>query len=226
MNNELGILGLGNRSTLFYLNQINKNYNSLNGGYSTCPYLLLNTNFDCINPYLPNQFEKLIPIVKSYIQKLVNIGAKNILIPNITLHETIDKITEFNKDLFVHPITILSNELKKEKLKKSIILLGTLHTMNNSYFINHINKEGYQTTSLNSNDSQFIDEFRTSIYNDNETDVSKLEFDLLIDRLSLNNIIIVACTELSIYFNSSNKNVINLPLLQVNEFVSLALNKA
>ena len=49
--NTLSILGLGSRSTLFYLAELNTLYLQKKGGYSTCPFTLLNTNFDEINSY-------------------------------------------------------------------------------------------------------------------------------------------------------------------------------
>jgi aspartate racemase len=225
MGLKLGILGLGNRSTLFYLNELNSIYNKKKGGYSTCPFLLLNTNFDKINPYLPNQFEQLAPVTEAYIKQLVNLGAKKILIPNITLHETIDKITHFSRDLFIHPLELLSLELEKKELKKPAVILGTKYSMCNPYFINHIKKEGVSIKNLNPQQVQLVDEFRTAIYNQTETKTLKTAFSQLVNDLSKENTLVIACTELSVYLNSKDLNSINLPLLQVNHSVNLILNE-
>ena len=88
---QLAILGLGSRSTLYYLEQLNKVYNTKNGGYSTCPFFLLNTDFDTINPLLPNTSVQLDAILQSYLYQIEALDVAELLIPNITLHETIDR---------------------------------------------------------------------------------------------------------------------------------------
>ncbi len=224
MEIKLGILGLGNRSTLFYLNELNSIFNNKKGGYSTCPYLLLNTNFNTINPYLPNQFEQLVPVLEAYIKQLINLGAKKILIPNITLHETIDKITEFSQDIFIHPLELLSLALEKKDAKKPVAILGTKHSMSNPYFINRIKKEGFSIKNLNPQQIQLVDEFRTAIYHQTETKRLKIAFNQFVNDLSKENTIVIACTELSVYLNSADLKSINLPLLQINHSVNLVLN--
>lgn len=55
MINQLGILGLGSKSTLYYVEQLNTLYNRSFGGFSTCPFMMVNANFNDINPYLPDK---------------------------------------------------------------------------------------------------------------------------------------------------------------------------
>ncbi len=143
MKYQLGILGLGSRSTLYYLNSLNQYYNELNGGYSTCPFLLLNADFNTINPFLPNQFQEIIPPLTKHIEQLLNLGAQKILIPNITLHEALDKIDKFDKNIFIHPLHLLKNEIRL-KNKRPTVILGTRHSMNNPYFNSFIENEGIQ----------------------------------------------------------------------------------
>lgn len=221
MNTDLGILGLGNRSTGYYMNEINNRFNAKEGGYSTCPFVMLNTNFNNINPLLPNQFELLTPIIKPYIDKLFAFGVKKILIPNITIHETIDRINKYDQSYFIHPLEIMTKELKNKLNKKPIVILGTSYTMDNPYIINFINKNGWETKSLTKGQNRFIDNFRQAVYNNKETKKLKAEFKELSEQLTKTNYLVIACTELSIHVVEGNENVINLPLLQINESIKL-----
>jgi aspartate racemase len=221
---QLGILGLGNRSTSYYLNNLNTQYNKKHGGYSTCPYLLLNTNFDTINPFLPHQFEKTIPALTSYIEQLFSLGAQHILIPNITLHETLDKIDKFDATLFIHPFQLLKKELQQRK-EKPVVVLGTRHSMNNPYFNSLIENEGVEISKLENNDALMVDEFRTAIYNRSESTELANKFENLVSKLEEKYTIVVACTELSAYLNTSNKklkNTIDLATLQIKEAIAIA----
>ncbi|HCY80239.1 MAG TPA: hypothetical protein DHV22_00810, partial [Xanthomarina gelatinilytica] len=93
---------LGHRSTLFYLDALNKAYHEEEQGYSTCPFILYNTDFNSINPYLPNQFKKLLPTLKNYLRNLEKLPISHLLVPNITLHEVMDKLDTNLK--IIHPL--------------------------------------------------------------------------------------------------------------------------
>ena len=88
--NHIGILGLGSRSTLFYIKELHKKIHLLLGDYHTFPCLVYNIDFNTINPYLPNQFDKLVPKLKEYLDQLFKLKITVCIIPNITLHETYD----------------------------------------------------------------------------------------------------------------------------------------
>jgi aspartate racemase len=69
----IGLLGLGSYSTTFYLSKLNELYHQQYGGYSTWPFRMLNANFNDINPFLPNQFETLKPIIGQYLDSLIKL---------------------------------------------------------------------------------------------------------------------------------------------------------
>lgn len=221
MKHQLGILGLGNRSTLYYLNSLNQYYNELNGGYSTCPYLLLNVDFNTINPFLPNQFQNIIPPLTKYIEQLLKLGSQKILIPNITLHEALDKIYGIDKSLFIHPLHLLKKEILLRK-EKTTVLIGTRHSMNNPYFNSFINNEGLQIYTLESKDQLLVDEFRTAIYHNSESESLIHRFESLLSKLEKQYTIIVACTEISAFYKTRKvnyKNTLDLALMQIKEAV-------
>lgn len=150
----LGILGLGNRSTLFYLDQLNTRYNKSNGGYSTCPFKLLNANFDHINNLLPNTSVTLNGIVKHYLNELNTMNVTNAIVPNITLHETIDQLT-FETNL-IHPVDCCIKEIEK-KAQKKVVLFGSLHTMKSDYICSKFKARGIDVQTPTREEMFFID---------------------------------------------------------------------
>ncbi len=52
--NKLGIIGLGSKSTTYYIEMLNQLYNKKHGEFNTCPFTMININFNEINPFLPN----------------------------------------------------------------------------------------------------------------------------------------------------------------------------
>lgn len=215
---HLGLLGLGSRSTQFYIEQINRKYHLIHGGYSTCPFLLLNTDFNEINPFLPNKYKKLKENLIPYFKELKKLEISNLLIPNITLHETLDI---FNDELnfpfsLVHPIKNTLNLLKKKKIKE-IVLIGSLYSMQGSYITNQFKNNGIKVTLPLENEMEFIDDFRQQIYNYEECSNNIIRFKQLIKRYSSKNSILIACTELSLVLNKITANTYDMARIQIEE---------
>lgn len=221
-NKNLGILGLGNRSTLFYIDELNKRFNALFNGYSTCPFILYNIDFENINPYLPNQFHKLKPILSLYINKIINLGINILLIPNITLHESIDKIYI---DLEIaHPVQLTIDKLIERKQNKAVIF-GSLHTMQATYLKDSFIRKKIILLEPNEEDKNFIDYFRKQIYHERETERDIKEYLNLLKGYSKKHPVIIGCTELSIYSSKDQSNLYDMALLQIEKTLSIFKKK-
>ena len=199
MKNKIGkvaLLGLGNRSTLFYVDQLNEQYNKLNKGYSTFPMWVLNTDFNKINPHLPNKFENLIPIANSYFKELEDLGASRLIIPNITFHETIDQIETSIEVL--HPLNILKENLSKCP-KKKVSIIGSYYTMSCDYLDDCLLPSGIEKVEIADDDKIWIDKFRIKVYEGEESDLEIEKFKELCLNYQAEAEIVIACTELSIH---------------------------
>mgnify|MGYP000728287717 CR=1 FL=1 len=213
MNNRskhLGILGLGSSSTLYYINQLNKKFNDKFGGYSTAPFLMLNINFDTINPYLPEGFEILEPIVLNSVKTLERMGCHTILIPNITIHRTLDRL-EINALNVLHPIELTANHLKASGIEE-VVLLGSIYTMQSKYF----EQLGVNIIRPSTTEMQTIDNIRKDVYQGNISKKNQCQFQEVIGRYEQEAPIVLACSELSMIAESClNKNTVDMVDLQV-----------
>ncbi|MBQ0767703.1 MAG: aspartate/glutamate racemase family protein [Bizionia sp.] len=219
---QLGVLGLGNRSTLFYINALNTAFNYQEKGYSTFPFVLYNTDFNSINPYLPNDFDKLVPVISEVITSLEQLPITHLLIPNITLHETIDRVHIPFKIL--HPLSLCIKVLKQKK-KTSAIVFGTRYTMNSSYFRDYFSSEGIQIQAPLEEDMMFIDQFRKNIYTNTETEAQKITYFKLLKKYNTQAPVILACTELSVlYTKNDDFKSVDLVTLQIEEALRLYKN--
>ena len=216
---KLGVLGLGSQTTAFYLKELNKAFNRLKGGYSTCPFILFNTNFDAINSLLPNVSEELDHIVRAYISEIEKTDVEYLLIPNITLHETIDRLKV--KKSILHPVSICISKLKENKWDK-IVLFGSLHTMQSNYIRNCFSENDIEVLLPSEEDMQFIDTVRKAVYAETQTEELIKKYHLITDKYSVNHPVLLACTELSI-FNPNTKNVLDMAQLQIEEAVKTVL---
>ncbi|MCX7548162.1 hypothetical protein OS188_09370 [Xanthomarina sp. F1114] len=217
--NILGILGLGNRSTLFYIDTLNTAYNNEEKAYSTFPFLLYNTDFNEINPYLPDNFKKLLPTLSECFNQLERLPISHLLVPNITLHEAIDKLkTPFP---ILHPLALSLNYLKENK-KEQVVIFGSKYTMTSRYISNYLAKEDIEATSPSKKDMEFIDNLRTKIYSNSETPSEIEAYNMLVKKYSRNALVMIACTELSIL--KSSIDVLDLTCLQVEKALKLHKN--
>lgn len=221
MTKKIGILGLGSRTTQFYIQQLNQKFNEKYVGYSTCPFILLNANFNEINPYLPNDYNVLENVLENYLNKLIAKEVNAILIPNITLHETFDRIkSRFNESVeFIHPVQSTIQQLKLNG-KSEAMIVGSGYTMNSTVMESVFSASGIKLFKPEKEERLFMDNFRKLIYDEKETQKDIELFHDIIRKYSEKNSIVVACTELSIPLYMED-NVYDMARIQINEAFDL-----
>lgn len=204
---SLGLLGLGSRTTLFYIKELNRLYFDKKGGYTTCPFKLWNANFDVINNLLPESSAKLDVLLQNCLTELQNLKVDAILIPNITLHETADKINEVSG--IIDPVRLTIAKLKERDFNK-VALFGSLYTMESDYLKVKFNNEGISVILPSQEERLLIDNIRKNIYR--ETDSMELlkEYNNIIEKYARQYPVILACTELSIGWNGSHIEVFDM----------------
>ena len=201
----IGVLGLGEKTTQFYLKKFNQLYHNKYKEYSTCPIKMLQVDFNEINPYLPFDFDVLKPVVLNYLIELNNLGVEVIVVPNITLHLTINQLDlPFGiKNKLIHPFDVKEKASQVSHSQK-LMVLGTKYTMEQSFLAElysspHLN---YDVPSIERVEE--IDFIRSEVYEHGVTSEMQMKFDDLLTRYS--GQVLIACTELSL-LNESNRGI-------------------
>ena len=209
------ILGLGERSTQYYVNTLHNKFHEKLGDFHTFPFLMYQIDFNRINPFLPNRFDNLIPELTNTLNEISKFEAEHYLIPNITLHETLDKIAH-NLNI-VHPIQLTIAYCKANGIK-TIVLFGSQYTMTSNYISDALKAEGIETLRPSAEEKIDIDNFRKKIYNNRDTDSDFRNYQNLIQLYSKNYHVVTACTELSLCHNQlDHSKVIDMALLQMQQ---------
>tara|TARA_R110000751_G_scaffold2470_3_gene13105 strand:+ start:121080 stop:121736 length:657 start_codon:yes stop_codon:yes gene_type:complete len=208
----LGVLGLGSYSTLFYIKTLNAMYNKKYGGFSTCPFKLLNVDFDAINKLLPNTSNALDTIVKTHLNTLDALKIDNILVPNITLHETIDRLQI--KTNVIHAIQETISKITGNNHVK-VTIFGTLYTMQSNYLTSQFTAQSINIIKASDADMQLIDNLRIAVYNGDANPKQLNIFNDLLIKYTKNGIVVLACTELSVINTSNSKLVYDMARIQI-----------
>ena len=211
-----GILGLGSFSTQYYLGEIQRKFKERNKEFSTCPYVLYQIDFQEINPFLPNQFSILKPKIESVLNAISDLGITKLLVPNITLHETLDKI-EIPVELY-HPVNLTVDYLEKKSISK-VSLFGTLHTMNSEYLKQIVLEKNIEILPPLKEDQQWLNDFRNAVFDQTFTRIDIEMYQDLIKKYSVENPVVIACTELSVFALKNNPSCIDMADLQIEEFL-------
>jgi len=119
---KLGMLGLASGSNRYYLDRwrtlVAEKYSSEKEYHIE----VIETDFPEINQHLPDQFEYLVPILNTYISKVEQEGITHLLLPNFTIHQTIDRL---NTRIYVaHPLRLCIEYLQKNNIK-SVYIFGS-----------------------------------------------------------------------------------------------------
>jgi len=216
MKTKLVLLGLGSRTTSFYLTALNSLYNQEKGGYSTCPLVLVNTDFNTINSLLPNISEQLDFAVSQYTDEIETLNFQHLLIPNITLHATIDRLKIKTKVL--HPV-YLSIKAIKDRHWGKVVLFGSLFSMTSSYIKEQFIANGIEVILPSQDDMTFIDVVRQRIYNETDTEELIESYHSIINKYTENTPVVLSCTELSILKPKGNKNLLDMAQVQLEEAI-------
>ena len=211
-----GILGLGRVSTTYYFNEIQRRYELLHDEFSTCNLLLYQIDFQEINPFLPDNFENLIPKIESYFDQISKMEISHLLVPNITLHETLDKI-DLPFEIY-HPIDLTLNHLL-EKAISEIYIFGTLYTMNGKYISEKFAQKAVKILKPTAADQTWIDGSRKAVYDEMQTADEVIHFQNLIQKYSEKSPVLLACTELSVFSPKDNPACIDMAELQIEAFL-------
>ena len=211
-----GVLGLGSVSTQYYLGEIQRKFKEKNKEFSTCSYLLYQIDFQAINSFLPDHFSILKPKIDSILNQILSLGISKLLVPNITLHETLDKIESPIK--LYHPVNLTIDYLIKNKTSK-ITLFGTLYTMNSDYLNQKFSEKSIEVIIPSERNQAFLDKFRKSVYNQDFTINQITVYQDLIKEYSRTNPVVIACTELSVFSLKNNAFCIDMADLQIDEFL-------
>ncbi|CAA6828157.1 MAG: Unknown protein [uncultured Thiotrichaceae bacterium] len=196
---SIGLLGLGSYSTLFYLERLNALYNQRNGGYSTCPLVMMNVDFDSINPYLPDNFAKLEQPLAIHLGALQYMGVSAMVVPNITLHEAIERLPSHQTSPYplVHPVNVTLEALQADQHTEAYIF-GSRYSMQADYLRNRFQEGGVSLYQPEEEAKAFLDGFRQIIYQGEQTEQDIKHYQYLIERHSEERPVVIACTELSV----------------------------
>lgn len=215
--NKLGLLGLGSFSTLFYIKELNMLYNNRYGNFSTCPFKMLNVDFNKINNLLPNTSKALEINVNDSLNELKKLEIDTLLVPNITLHETIDQLNI--KTNLIHPIHKTIAAIKRNK-HDNVTLFGSLYTMQSGYISSKFKKNNITILQPSKEDMLKIDGLRIAVYNGKETKEQLNIFNQLIKKYTKNGIVVLACTELSVAFNLTDILVYDMARIQIQAAIN------
>ena len=159
---SLELLQLGARTTAFYWESMKTCYAEMQGQDSVMPLTITPTNFDEINQYLPDQFDRLVPALQPYIEQVTS---DRLIIPNITLHETLDKMSVEN---LVHPVTETIRSLQISDCK-TVLLVGSKYSMQAPYLKGLIEAAGIKVVVPTKAEQDQLDIWRKTIYNGQDT---------------------------------------------------------
>ena len=207
MKNQLGLLYLGEDSSEFYLRKLTE--------FGFIDVQVIATNFPEINALLPTNFKLLKNLLTPYLQQVEREKITRLIVPNITLHETLDELVHSFKFKLSHPVLEGCRALK-EKSVQEVFLFGSLHTMQGGYIKGHFETVDIKTLIPVQQDMLYIDRIRKKVFDGSIKDSEIEAYESLIYKYQQKSPVVIACTELSILQQSMKlSNVFDLAMLQM-----------
>ncbi|NIJ45635.1 aspartate racemase [Wenyingzhuangia heitensis] len=206
---KIGILEMSKDSNNLYLNMLSNHCN-----FNTTNFSFYPTYFDEINNLLPHPSKELKKLLVNYLDKIKDVNY--LIVPNITIHQTLDEL--FKEQTFkfklIHPIIELVHDLKKVDQNK-VVIFGSKHTMQPGYISSLLENYGIKCSFPTTKDYQQIETYRIAVYNKTATPDTINNFNTIVKKHATKTNVILACTELSLAYNSNFSNVFDLVKIQV-----------
>lgn len=156
--------------------------------------------------------------LKVYFDKIQQLRVSHLLIPNITLHETADKIIDVYTFQIIHPLRLLNKKLLDIKDDR-VVLLGTTYTMQSQYIKRALNEKGIDIIGINEKQAALTEAVRLAVYKGEKADNLVYE---LIESFDIDTTFVIACTELSIALSAINNiRIFDLAALQIQNAVQI-----
>jgi|GEM_PF-6860196 len=189
---RLGILELGNFSTRYYLGRIEELTTDV-----SIDVFKHKMDFSTINAHLPSDFDRLKPLLSGGLSALNHCDVG--IIPNITLHETFDRLEPSSTRVsLAHAVHESVRSLSTAKVSHAAIL-GSAYTSKSPYWSDALESQNISQIKLDCDTVEHADAFRRKVYHGIETPEEIATFQAEVIRLTLRKPLILACTELSLY---------------------------
>ena len=215
-------------SSIEYYKLLNQMAQKHYGGFHSAKLILLNIDYHEIKQYYPDGWDKIPYVLKKELEKLNALNPDCILICNNTLHKAYDIIkdeTALNMPLF-HMVEITA-QIAKERNLNNVLLLGTKFTMEDDFFINHLENKNLNVTVPSKQQREEIQAFQTSLAKGIMNSEIKEYFIKLINSFENIDAVVLGCTELPLAIKQEDiKQTILNPLeLQCQKAFEFAINK-
>lgn len=217
---KLVVVGLGQAATAWYVSELHRRYALHRDPWSTCPLTLHQLDFQTINPHLPAGYEALKPLLTQVCQDLRAYAPEAVLVPNITLHATLDRLDAVTWE-WVHPVPLATEVLRSGPA----YILGTRHTWGQGYLPDAFEGAGIAPLEPPAHVVALNDALRLDVDAGTATDHQVQAWALEVVKLAAEAPVVLACTELSMAASSLQlENTVDLADLQLNAALEVVLS--
>jgi aspartate racemase len=213
------LLGLGKLSTAHYFQELEL-IRFDNQNIELFKLKVLQTDFREINLLLPKPSQQLDHLILRYLNELNELKFNSLIIPNITLHQTIDRVlTDFKTNYqIIHPVTETIKALKNKNVNQ-VFVFGSLYTMQSDYLKSNFSSANIEVLQPSHGDMLILDNIRIDVFNKTHTiDDVKSKYNTLVEKYIKKNNVIIACSELSLLLDKIYENVFDMADIQISAF--------
>lgn len=206
-----GIVKLGHYSVEFYLSQIAQKSNT--------SHTLIDCNFNEINQYLPDNYQKLGAVLNALTASAYDRGIRKLLLPNITLHNVFYLFPKWLNGIeLCDPFEHFAPPSSKSK----VYVLGSRHVHSSLVFNERINNINLFPQGLSNETIETVDTIRLNTYHHGYSSKDAATLSEIAHKLSLIHPVIIACSELSLslaHHLPLSSQITDLAKIQIEHFI-------
>jgi len=217
---KIGMLALSKGSNLYYLKRLQVLYKRKYQTEQDCVIEVIDTDFETINNNLPDQFDNLSPILSKYFEEANQRGISQLLLPNFTLHQAVDHL-DIKSPIQIevaHALNLCLQYIDTHDIQKASIF-GSAYTMESPYIMNPLLERGIEILPKSESENKSIDQFRKTVYAQKERPDLIDQYQTLVKTYARISVVLIACSELSMYCPYELDNVVDIADLQIDYLI-------
>lgn len=213
----------------YYSQLIDRLWRDRGFGSDELPLIHVEMDFDQLNRWLPDDDERLAPLLADWIETTAKVRSGVLVLPNITLHAALERLQLARKlPGLVDPLKCAIAQLQTRKCRQ-ILMAGTRHTMTSDLLSGVFSAAGIRVDFPQKEDISALDKLRLVVMYDGYQPVLQETMNRILQKYDN---VVLACSELSLLNAGSQMTApsgmtdpyLDLCILQVQEAISMLLS--
>lgn len=201
-------------STTDYYRYLNELAQKHLGGFHSANLILRSIDYHAIRSHYPSGWDKITPLLKEEVMRLVAMKPDCIMVCNNTLHQALDRFLGEIPLPVIHIVQAAAARAKALGLK-SLLLLATKPTMQDGYYKSKLEEAGFTVTIPTDSECDEVQKMQSEMAKGVMKPEFRAGFKKILDDYAHLDGVVLGCTELPLAIGADETKLALIDTLRI-----------